>query len=119
MAASPYLVSFDRGLTDRSWLTASPEAEIAGVGATGLSPEEEYLNRERKYSATGVDVRRFSKGKKSGLAPQDDPYYGRKKVSGNVLFVDDDFHLEAARIIHSRGKRKHRTHLLTDHDHRR
>ncbi|KIX96057.1 uncharacterized protein Z520_08312 [Fonsecaea multimorphosa CBS 102226] len=57
------------------------KAEIANVGFTGLSPEEEYWNRERKYSATGVDVRKFSTSKKSGLEPQDDPYYGRRRVS--------------------------------------
>ena len=57
------------------------EAEIENVGITGLTPEEEHLNRERKYSATGVDVRRFSKSRKGGLEPLDDPYYGRKQVS--------------------------------------
>ncbi|KIW84265.1 hypothetical protein AYO20_08199 [Fonsecaea nubica] len=57
------------------------KAEIANVGFTGLSPEEEYWNRERKYSATGVDVRKFSSSKKGGLSPQDDPYYGRRRVS--------------------------------------
>ncbi|OQV04739.1 hypothetical protein CLAIMM_09579 isoform 1 [Cladophialophora immunda] len=56
-------------------------AEISNVGFTGLSPEEEYWNRERKYSATGVDVRKFSSSKKGGMAPQDDPYYGRRRVS--------------------------------------
>ncbi|EXJ95840.1 hypothetical protein A1O1_00965 [Capronia coronata CBS 617.96] len=57
------------------------KAEIADVGQTGLSPEEEYQNRERKYSVNGVDVRKFSTSRKGGLEPQDDPYYSRKKVS--------------------------------------
>lgn len=54
---------------------------IKDVGYTGLSPEQEFYSRERKYSATGVDVRRFSKSRKGGMEPQDDPYYGRKSVS--------------------------------------
>ncbi|KIW98967.1 uncharacterized protein Z519_00630 [Cladophialophora bantiana CBS 173.52] len=57
------------------------KAEIANVGLTGLSPEEEYWNRERKYSATGVDVRKFSNSRKGGMEPQDDPYYSRRRVS--------------------------------------
>jgi hypothetical protein len=48
---------------------------------TGLSPEEEYQNRERKYSVNGSDVRKFSKGGKNSLEPSTDPYYNRKKVS--------------------------------------
>ncbi len=66
------------------WNTLTPlpsDAEIHDVGQTGLSPEEEYWNRERKYSVTGVDVRKFSKGTKSSLEPQSDPYYNRKKIS--------------------------------------
>lgn len=59
----------------------SPEAEIADVGETGLTPEEEHLNRERKYSVNGIDVRKFSMSRKGGLEPQDDPYYSRKRVS--------------------------------------
>ena len=51
------------------------------MGPTGLTPEEEYWNRERKYSVTGVDVRKFSNSKTGGFEPQDDPYYGRKQVS--------------------------------------
>lgn len=51
------------------------------MGYTGLSAQEEYANRERKYSdANGVDVRRFFDSKSGGLKPQDDPYYGRKPV---------------------------------------
>ncbi|KAK5460920.1 hypothetical protein LTS15_002983 [Exophiala xenobiotica] len=57
------------------------DAEIHNVGETGLTPEEEYWNRERKYSVGGVDVRKFSTSKKGGLEPQSDPYYGRKRVS--------------------------------------
>lgn len=55
--------------------------EIDGIGDTGLTPDEEYLSRERKYSVNGVDVRRFSTSRNSGMEPQDDPYYGRKPVS--------------------------------------
>jgi len=61
------------------------KAEIENVGQTGLSPEEEFLNRERKYSVNGVDVRRFSKSKKGGLEPMDDPYYGRKQVAKSQI----------------------------------
>ncbi|KAJ4570275.1 hypothetical protein HRR83_006944 [Exophiala dermatitidis] len=57
------------------------KAEIADVGETGLTPEEEHLNRERKYSVNGIDVRKFSMSRKGGLEPQDDPYYSRKRVS--------------------------------------
>jgi hypothetical protein len=62
-------------------LTPNPEAEIDSVGETGLTPDEEYLNRERKYSVNGVDVRKFSTSATGGLEPQNDPYYGRKSVS--------------------------------------
>jgi len=55
--------------------------EIEDVGPTGLTPEQEYWNRERKYSVNGVDVRKFSTSKTGGLEPQNDPYYGRKQVS--------------------------------------
>lgn len=55
------------------------------MGLTGLTPEEEYWNRERKYSVNGVDVRRFSNSKKGGLEPLDDPYYGRKPVSSRFI----------------------------------
>jgi len=52
--------------------------QIAGVGETGLTPQEEFENRERKYSlADGSDARRFS----NVLTPQTDPYYARKSVS--------------------------------------
>ncbi|KAK5209744.1 hypothetical protein LTR99_002598 [Exophiala xenobiotica] len=58
-----------------------PDDLIKDVGTTGLTPDQEYWNRERKYSVNGVDVRRFSNSKKGGMEPQDDPYYGRKRVS--------------------------------------
>jgi len=57
------------------------DQEITNVGATGLSPEEEYQNRERKYSLGGQDVRKFSRGTKNSLAPSTDPYYSRKQVN--------------------------------------
>jgi len=57
-----------------------PDALVQGVGETGLTPEEEYLGRERKYSVNGSDVRRFSSGPK-GLEPASDPYYSRKPVA--------------------------------------
>ncbi|KIW17499.1 hypothetical protein PV08_04693 [Exophiala spinifera] len=56
-------------------------AEIHDVGKTGLTPEQEFWNRERKYSLGGVDVRKFSMSKTGGIEPQDDPYYGRRRVS--------------------------------------
>ena len=64
--------------------TYSIEAEIVNVGDTGLTPEQEHQNRERKYSVGGHDVRKFSRGGKSSLEPSSDPYYNRKKVSGKV-----------------------------------
>lgn len=54
---------------------------IQGVGPTGLTKEEEYLNRERKYSVNGADVRKFGSGTKGGWHPADDPYYSRKPVA--------------------------------------
>ncbi|KAJ9652016.1 hypothetical protein H2198_008717 [Neophaeococcomyces mojaviensis] len=62
-----------------------PSNLIKDVGYTGLTKEEEYLNRERKYSVNGADVRRFSNSTKSGLYPTDDPYYGRKSVDKSQI----------------------------------
>lgn len=62
-----------------------PDALIHGVAPTGLTKEEEFLNRERKYSVNGVDVRKFSDSAKGGWHPTDDPYYGRKPVA-SMLF---------------------------------
>ena len=53
-----------------------PDSFIHGVGETGLTKEEEFLNRERKYSRDGGDLRKFS----STLEPASDPYYARKSV---------------------------------------
>ncbi|OAP62285.1 hypothetical protein AYL99_04488 [Fonsecaea erecta] len=92
------------------------KAEIANVGFTGLSPEEEYWNRERKYSATGVDVRRFSTGKKGGIAPQDDPYYGRRRVSAaeiaNVAPLDN--HMTPAEQYEVRERKQSLFQLSSD-----
>lgn len=63
------------------------DADIAGVGVTGLSKEDEFLSRERKYSASGVDVRKFGDSAKSGFHPTQDPFYGRKPVA-SMLFHD-------------------------------
>jgi hypothetical protein len=60
------------------------DAEAQGVGETGLTQEEEFLNRERKYSVGGVDVRKFSTSSTGGWKPQADPYYGRKQVSSTL-----------------------------------
>ena len=54
---------------------------IKDVGLTGLTPEEEHWNRERKYSVDGHDVRKFSRGTKNSLEPSTDPYYARKQIS--------------------------------------
>jgi hypothetical protein len=63
-------------------LTPCGAAElIKDVGYTGLSSEEEFWNREKKYTAAGADVRRFSKSLTGGLEPLGDPYYGRKSIS--------------------------------------
>lgn len=92
------------------------KAEIEDVGATGLSPEEEYQNRERKFSATGVDVRKFSTSKKGGLAPQSDPYYGRKKVSNaeisNVAPLSD--HMTPAEQYEVRERKQSLFQLSSD-----
>lgn len=57
---------------------------IKDVGLTGLSAEEEFWNREKKYTAHGADVRRFSKSLDGGAEPLNDPYYGRKPVSSEL-----------------------------------
>jgi len=92
------------------------KAEISNVGETGLTPDEEYWNRERKYSVTGVDVRRFSKSKKGGLAPQDDPYYGRKKVSdaeiSNIAQLDN--HMTPAEQYEVRERKQSLFQLSSD-----
>lgn len=55
------------------------DAETHGVGLTGLTPQEEYNNRERKYSsADGTDIRSHSL---KAITKPGDPYYNRKKVS--------------------------------------
>lgn len=57
--------------------------QIQGVGETGLTPQEEWANRERKYSLKdGTDARRFSGGLFGNLWTGDpkDPYYARKGV---------------------------------------
>lgn len=53
-----------------------------GIGVTGLTPQQEWDNRERKYSVNGVDIRKFSNSATGGMEPLNDPYYGRKQVSG-------------------------------------
>jgi hypothetical protein len=56
-----------------------PNALIQDVGLTGLTPQEEYLNRERKYSAAdGTDIRSHSL---KAIKKPGDPYYNRKRVS--------------------------------------
>ncbi|KAJ9605038.1 hypothetical protein H2200_010427 [Cladophialophora chaetospira] len=80
---------FSNGLNDGSAPQNDPyygrrkvsDQEIHGVAETGLTAEDEYLNRERKYSVQGQDVRKFSRGTKNSLAPSTDPYYNRKKVT--------------------------------------
>lgn len=56
-----------------------PDSLIQDVGITGLTPQEEYLNRERKFSAAdGTDIRSHSL---KAITKPGDPYYGRKRVS--------------------------------------
>jgi len=56
-----------------------PDSLIQDVGITGLSPQEEYLNRERKFSAVdGTDIRSHSL---KAITKPGDPYYNRKRVS--------------------------------------
>lgn len=38
-------------------------------------------------SVDGVDLRKFSNSRKSGMEPQDDPYYGRKPI--NSMYEDE------------------------------
>lgn len=48
-----------------------------------MTPEEEFLVRENKYTAHGgADLRRFDMSKHSGFKPESDPYYGRKSIDG-------------------------------------
>ena len=55
------------------------DAEVSGVAPTGLTPQEEYLNRERKFSAAdGTDIRSHSL---KAITKPGDPYYNRKRVS--------------------------------------
>lgn len=58
---------------------------IDGVGFTGLTPAQEEQNRERKYSVTGGDVRKFDKSNKFAWHPQNDPFYGRKQVPDSMI----------------------------------
>ena len=56
-----------------------PKSLIQDVGITGLSPQEEFQNRERKYSAVdGTDIRSHSL---KAVTKPGDPYYARKRVS--------------------------------------
>lgn len=64
-----------------------PDAHLEGVGDTGLSKEEEFLNRERKYSVNGVDVRKFGDSDKKGFHPSADPFYGRKAVDSKFVWL--------------------------------
>lgn len=57
-----------------------PDSMIQGIGETGLSKQEEFENRERKFSIGGSDLRKFSDAK-GGFHPSEDPYYGRKAVN--------------------------------------
>ena len=67
-----------------------PDSLIQGVGETGLTAEEEFENRERKYSVTGVDVRRFDTKAGSGFHPSNDPYYARKSVASKLYMSRAD-----------------------------
>lgn len=64
-----------------------PDELIADVAPTGMSAEEEYLNRERKYSVGGGDLRKFSTGGKNSLKPLNDPYYARKPVNSRYPYT--------------------------------
>ena len=61
------------------------DAELHGIAPTGLSAQEEYDSRERKYSlADGTDARKFGDGSKLGKffsGDPKDPFYGRKNVN--------------------------------------
>ncbi|KAK5943461.1 hypothetical protein PMZ80_004468 [Knufia obscura] len=82
-----------------------PAAMIHNVGETGLTREKEFLNRERKYSVNGADVRRFSDSTKSGFHPTDDPYYGRKPVNKTQLDGVGDIQMSAAEVYEQRDNK--------------
>ncbi|KAJ9613792.1 hypothetical protein H2204_014645 [Knufia peltigerae] len=82
-----------------------PDDLIKDVGLTGLSPDQEYWNRERKYSVNGVDVRKFSNSKKGGFEPQDDPYYGRKRISNAEIHDVGDTGLTADQEFWNRERK--------------
>lgn len=82
-----------------------PVALTEGVGATGLTKEEEYLNRERKYSVNGGDLRKFSTGSKSGLFPMSDPYYARKSVHKSQIDGVGDTQMSAAEAYEERDNK--------------
>lgn len=64
-----------------------PDHMIKDVGYTGLTAEQEYENRERKYSVDGVDLRKFSNSNKGFIHPTNDPFYGRKPVDGKSVSI--------------------------------
>lgn len=55
---------------------------MTNVGNTGLTLEEEFATRERKYSLPDGSDARISSNK---MTPQNDPYYTRRKVSAKHL----------------------------------
>lgn len=77
-----------------------PDSMIKGVGESGLTPEEEYLNREKKMFKDGVDLRRFSTSSNGGMAPQNDPYYGRKPVDSKSLTLFPCKHVLYCHSLH-------------------
>jgi hypothetical protein len=67
-----------------------PDGFIKDIGETGLTPEQEYINRERKYSLAspdGGDIRKFSNpgGGKKRSSKDLDPFYQRKPVPDSVI----------------------------------
>lgn len=79
------------------------KAQLVGVGETGLTPEQEYWNRERKYSVNGVDVRKFSKGT---WEPPNDPYYSRKRTSKEEIHGVGEIDLTPAEVYEQRERKQ-------------
>ena len=58
-----------------------PKDAVADEGLTGLTPDQEYAIRERKYSRDGKDLRKF-------VSDKGDPYYSRKKIPDSLIAAE-------------------------------
>lgn len=90
-----------------------PDSMIHGVGDTGMTKEEEYMSRERKYSVTGVDVRKFDMGK-NGWEPVNDPYYHRKSVDKSKLDGVGETYMPPVELYAQRANKEAAVNFSTD-----